>query len=63
MTKEYVQRKAELLVKDHNHYNSVGYKAAAEDYRTALDSLFYVAGRMGWKFSYTVSKTGDITLD
>lgn len=62
MTKEYVQRKAELLVKDHNHYNSVGYKAAAEDYRTALDNLFYVAGRMGWKFSYSVSKDGYITL-
>lgn len=62
MTRGYVQRKAELLVKDHNHYNKVGYKAAAEDYRTALDNLFYVAARKGWKFSYTVSKSGDIAL-
>ena len=63
MTERYCIEKAKALVRDHNHYRKVRYTEAVKDYRTALDNLIYVAGRQGWKISYSVSRAGYITLD
>ena len=63
MTKQYAINKAKALVRDHNAYRKMKYTAACKDYRTALDNLIYVAGRKGWKITYTVSRAGYITLD
>lgn len=62
MNAKYAREKAEILVRDHNHYKKVGYEAAVKDYRTALDNLIYVAARIGCKISYTVSKSGMLSL-
>ena len=39
MNATYAREKAEILVRDHNHYKKYGDKAAVQDYRTALDNL------------------------
>ena len=62
LTKEYAESKAAILVRDHNHYKKYKNEAAVKDYRTALDNLIYVAGRQGWKITYTVSRAGYIAL-
>ena len=62
MNATYAREKAEILVRDHNHYKKYGDKAAVQDYRTALDNLIYVAARIGCKISYKVSKSGMLRI-
>lgn len=62
MNAKYAREKAEILVRDHNHYKKYGDKAAVQDYRTALDNLIYVAARIGCKISYKVSKSGMLSI-
>ena len=62
MNATYAREKAEILVRDHNHYKKYGDKAAVQDYRTALDNLIYVAARIGCKISYKVSKSGMLSI-
>ena len=53
-TEDYARSKAAALVRDHNAYRKIKYVAGYKDYRTALDNLFHVAGRKGWKISNDV---------
>ena len=62
MNATYAREKAEILVRDHNHYKKYGDKAAVQDYRTALDNLIYVAARIGCKISYKDSKRGMLSI-
>ncbi|MCM1235224.1 MAG: hypothetical protein NC489_34420 [Ruminococcus flavefaciens] len=62
MDAKYAKEKAEILVRDHNHYKKYGDKAVCADYKMALDLLIYSAARIGCKISYTVSKNGMLTL-
>jgi len=63
MTERYCIEKAKALVRDHNAYRKMRYAEACKDYRTALDNLIYVAGRKGWKITYTVSRAGYLALN
>lgn len=62
MDAKYAREKAEILVRDHNHYKKYGDKAACADYKMALDLLIYSAARIGCKISYTTDKKGMLTL-
>ena len=62
MTKAYAENTAKALVRDYNAYRRMRYTAACKDYKTALDNLIHVAGRHGFKMSYTLSSDGFITL-
>ncbi len=62
MTKNYVETKAAALARDYNAYKRTGYKAACDDYKTALDNLLRVAKRHGIEVAYTTDNNGFITI-
>ena len=62
MTREYAENKANILVRDHNHYKKVGYTEAADDYKTALDNLLHVANRKGYNMAYRMTRSGYIHM-
>ena len=62
MNAKYAREKAEILVRDHNHYKKYGDLDAVKDYRRALDNLIFVAARIGCKISYKVSRSGMLSI-